>query len=376
MDPITLTKKLISIPSYANEKTDEKEIGKFVFRYLKRFSFLTKIKKQKVEKGRFNVIANDRFEPHLLFICHLDTVEPRGWKKFNPLRPIIKRNRLYGLGGMDMKGGIASLLSALENFKKTKGLMLLFYCDEEYDFKGMKKFVKEYKNSSPRLAIASEPTGLKIWNGCRGLIKVSFSVKGKTAPASRPDWGKNAILGLVEAVKFLTKKLEKYKDKSLGISTCNLASIIGGLQLKNEVSRKGDAVADVAEGVCDIRSGSLSLKAENIKAILKGFLIKNSFSLENFKSVNNLGAFFTSPQRLKPIEGIIKKNLGKVEYLDLWQMGYQDIQLIEEKLKIPCLSFGPRGGNRHQPGEWVDIASLDKTKKIYQSLIRKYCSAL
>ena len=65
-----------------------------------------------------------------------------------------------------------------------------------------------------------------------------------------------------------------------------------------------------------------------------------------------------------------------MDYLDLQQMGYQDIQMINEKLKVPSFSFGPRGGHRHQPDEWVDIKSLDKVKKVCQNLIRKYCSVL
>ena len=141
MNTLQLTKKLISIPSYVGEKNNEKKIGDFIYKYLKQVPFLIKVEKQKVEGARFNVIATDGSKPKLLLIAHMDTVEPRGWQKHNPFRGTIKGNRLYGLGSMDMKGGMAAILSALKSFKKTKDLMLLFYCDEEYDFKGMKELV-------------------------------------------------------------------------------------------------------------------------------------------------------------------------------------------------------------------------------------------
>ncbi len=230
MNILQLLKKLISIPSYVDEKNNEKEIGDFIYKYLKQSPFPFKVEKQKVEGKRFNIIASDGAKPKLLLIAHMDTVEPRGWQKHNPFKGTVKGSKLYGLGSMDMKGGMAAILTALNEFKKTKGLMVLFYCDEEYDFKGMKKFIKEYK-ISPQLAVSAEPTNLKIWNGARGIIKVSFRVEGKTAPASRPDQGENVITGLVEAVKYLEKTLKKYRTENLGPSICNLSAISGGGKL-------------------------------------------------------------------------------------------------------------------------------------------------
>jgi len=381
MNTLQLTKKLISIPSYVSEKNNEKEIGDFVYRYLKQIPFLVKVEKQKVEGKRFNIIASDGLKPKLLLIAHLDTVEPRGWKKHNPFKPTIKGNRLYGLGSMDMKGGMAAILSILKSFKKTKGLMLLFYCDEEYDFKGMKKFIGKIK-ISPTLAVSAEPTDLKIWNGARGIIKVSFRVEGKTAPASRPDQGENVITGLVEAVKYLEKTLKKYRTKNLGPSTCNLAAISGGMSLGRDkygrqiVSQKGDAVPDIARATLDIRSGHSILKAGIIRKILNKFLSKNKFKLKNFTVYHDLGAFYTNSKELKLAEKVIKDTIGKADYLNLQQMGYQDIQIINKKLKIPAFSIGPRGSNRHQPDEWVNIKDLDKVEKICQNLIRKYCFGL
>lgn len=376
MNTLQLTKKLISIPSYVDKETNEKEIGGFIYKYLKEIPFLTKIEKQKIEGERFNIIVSDGFKPKLLLIAHMDTVESRGWKARNPFKPTTEGKRLYGLGSMDMKGGLAAILSALKEFRKTKGLMLLFYCDEEYDFKGMKRFIKEYK-ISPKLAVSAEPTDLKIWNGARGIIKVSFQVKGLTAPASRPDKGKNAILGLVEAVRYLEKKLKKYGTKNLGPSTCNLSAISGGLRKdENGISQKGDAVPDIAEAMLDIRSGSPLLDSKVIQKILNKFLSENKFKLANSIVHHDLRAFYTNPKKLKLVEKVIKNAIGKVDYLNLRQMGYQDIQMISEKLKVPAFSFGPKGANRHQPNEWVDIETLDKVKEIYKNIISSYCSAL
>jgi succinyl-diaminopimelate desuccinylase len=373
MDTLRLTRKLVSIPSYLDKKVNEKKIGDFVYKYLKKNTYL-EVRKQKVERDRFNIIAGDGEKPRLLLIAHLDTVEPRGWER-NAFKGVIKGKRFYGLGSMDMKGGMAAMLAAVKTSKKTKGLMLLFYCDEEYDFKGMKKFVQEYK-ISPKLAVSAEPTDLKIWNGARGIIKVSFQVNGLTAPASRPDQGKNAILAAIEATKNLEKIFKKYQTRILGPSTCNLASIVGGLNKGNKIDQKGDAVADVARVLLDIRTADPGLNAKVIKKNLADFLTKKGVKLTDFIIYHDLSTFYTSPFELKLAQKAIRNIVGRVEYLNLQKMGYQDIQMINEKLKVPSLSFGPRGGRRHQPNEWVNVQDLDKVKKIFQNIIRRYCSLI
>lgn len=116
MDVIKLTQKLVSIPSYLSSKTNEKEIGNFVFSYLKKFPYF-QVKKQKVEGERFNIIAKTKGTPQLFLAGHMDTVEPgQGWFK-SPFGRLIKKNKLYGLGALDMKSGMAAILDSLKDFK-------------------------------------------------------------------------------------------------------------------------------------------------------------------------------------------------------------------------------------------------------------------
>ena len=56
LDVVSLTEKLISIPSFVDDNTNEISLGQFVFDYLKNNSKL-KVGKQILSKGRFNVIA-------------------------------------------------------------------------------------------------------------------------------------------------------------------------------------------------------------------------------------------------------------------------------------------------------------------------------
>ena len=196
MNSIKLLKKLVSIPSYVDKTHDEHKIGNYILNYLKQFKFLN-VKKQKIDDKRFNVIAKTKGQPQLLLAGHIDTVQPkRGWAT-NQFNATTIASKIFGLGTVDMKAGVAAILSSIASFDNIRGLTLLFYCDEEYSFQGMKKFISKTKKSQiGKLAIIPEPSQLKIWNAHRGVIEISFAIKGKTGHAANPASGKNAITGM------------------------------------------------------------------------------------------------------------------------------------------------------------------------------------
>ena len=130
MDTVEITKKLISIPSYVGRGCNEKNIGDFIFNYLKDLNWLTVIR-QKVEGNRENIIAYDTGKTRFLVCDHMDSVQPQsGWYS-NPFKPRLSGNKLFGLGSTDTKGNLACILSAIANIGPTKEVMYLFYIDEE-----------------------------------------------------------------------------------------------------------------------------------------------------------------------------------------------------------------------------------------------------
>lgn len=373
LNEIALTKKLIDIPSYVDSICDEKNIGDFLYEYLqKNTSF--KIKKQKVIGKRYNLILTDNSPTELLITGHLDTVQP---KNKNELSSKIIDNKLCGLGSSDMKGSIAALISALEECKKTKGVMVLLYVDEEYDFLGMKKFIEEYESKiKPKFIVSGDGYDLKIGNGCRGLIEITFTISGKTGHASNPKNGINAIEKGVKTVSLLSKKLSKeYSSKNLGRTTCNLAFLQGGLNLgkKNNalrIGKEGNNIADIAEFVLDIRPTDPQLSATKIITIFTQLLKKEELVLEDSTIRHDYGAWITPQSQLISI----KKILGAKSYSDIARFGYIDIQMLWEKFnKVPCFTFGAgKQSLMHKAGEYVEIDSLKKVKKSYIQLLKTF----
>lgn len=376
MNLLNLTKKFISLPSYVNKNINEIEIGNFVYSYLKKHEFFT-VKKQLVKDGRFNVIATTKVKPNLLIAGHLDTVEPKDGWLVNQYKGICKDNALFGLGALDTKSGIATLLDSLDKYKDIKGLTLLFYCDEEYEFSGIRTFIKENKLKPANFALFIEPTDLKIWNSHRGLIEIYLAIKGVSGHAANPRSGRNAIMGVNRMLFLLEKEINNYLDPIQGESTMNIAYIRGGLYLgrrdeKIFVGQQGNNIADYAETIIEIRTASQSLNAEKLSQIIKKTLIP-SFTILDLKINHDFNPLITTKEQLKFIENIIEKIIGKAEYLDPKNRGYSDGQLIQNKYKIPVIYLGPKGGNAHAPNEWVDIPSLFVLKKIYSLIMEKYC---
>lgn len=378
MNLVELTQKLISIPSYVDQHTNEAKLAVFIESYLQELGYL-RVERQAVEGERFNIIAHDGHPPRLMFCCHMDTVQPSGTWTHQPFSGDVERGQIYGLGAVDMKGGTACLLEALAAFRQTgtRGLYLLFDVDEEYEFKGMRRFVAE-KQAHPELVVLPEP-GFAIQNGHRGLLEMHIRVRGRSAHASRPRLGKNAILGATDAVRYLIKQLKQYSDPTMGASTCNLAAITGGIAKEESgtvtiVGTSPNKVPDVADFVLDIRPASAALRAETVESILRQYLSKRGYDMDVLDVTLDYGSLFVPTSQLAPFETVVREALGSADYADIRSFGYGEGQMLNEQFGVPCVYFGPENGKMaHQPDEHVSIASLRKARDVFTRLIESYC---
>lgn len=370
LDPVTITRDLVKLPSYEQEAG----VGEYIFNYLQQFSYLT-VTKQVIAPGRFNVIARTAGEPKLLLAGHMDTVVPKeGWTH-DQFKGAIEGSRLYGLGTYDMKGGIAAVLSALNQIPEPSGLTLLFYCDEEFGFSGMKTFIKQEKPPYPKLVLTAEPSNLQIWNTHRGLIELHLALKGITGHAANPAAGVNAITGLQLVLSQLHDWLKAARTPSLGSSSLNVAYLRGGLKRGEDqgevvLGKDGNNIADYAEAILDIRPTKPELRAGAVVSRLEKLIAAAGLELLKVEVRHDLGALYTDPQELTAIEAITGAT-----YLNAATKGYGDGQLIQEAWGVPVANLGPKGANPHAVDEWVDIASLKTLMDMYTRIIQHYCQA-
>lgn len=365
---IDLTKKLISIPSWVDQKTDEIAVGQFIFDYLKNNSKLT-IQKQILSDGRFNVIAKNSKVVDTLVVGHIDTVQPsQSWTK-NPINPVIEDGLLYGLGSSDMKCGIAVMLDLATNPMLKINTMFLFYVDEEYDFLGMKGFVKMYSGKIDPIQIVSfDGSDLAVTNGCRGLIEIEVTIKGKSGHAARPESGINAISKSYLIINNLTNWLGNYVSRDLGPTCMNLAYINGG-QFKGEsenqltLGKQGNIIADVCRFVLDIRPSRSELTALKVIKFITAEAKKFKVSVVKATTRHDLGSWSTPREQIK---------LGgqKLPFRPAGKTGYIDVQMLWQNFnQVPCFTIGAGNSMAHKPDEYVEVDNIYKLVKIAKKLI-------
>ena len=156
--------------------------------------------------------------PIFAFAGHTDVVPAGNVDAWNtaPFEPTIKGDYLYGRGAADMKGGLASMVTATENFVQDNPdhngtIAFLITSDEEgVAINGTVK-VMDYLNENDTkidYCLLGEPsstsiTGDVIKNGRRGSLNGVINVNGQQGHVAYPHLAKNPIHFIAPALNDL-----------------------------------------------------------------------------------------------------------------------------------------------------------------------------
>ena len=146
--------------------------------------------------------------PTLCFAGHTDVVPtgPESDWKTPPFEPTIIDGMIYGRGAADMKGSLAAMITAVENFvaehpNHNGQIAFLITSDEEgIAINGTVKVVEwlAENNTIPEMCIVGEPSstahvGDVIKNGRRGSLGCELTVKGTQGHVAYPHLADNPI---------------------------------------------------------------------------------------------------------------------------------------------------------------------------------------
>ncbi|MCK5038636.1 MAG: M20/M25/M40 family metallo-hydrolase [Thermoplasmata archaeon] len=349
MTTIDLLKELISIPSILG---DTEKIENFVASQISDIADLEFI--HVPGKGRC-VLATVEQDPNLptIFINgHLDTVEVcNGWT-YDPFKPRVDGDRLYGLGSADMKAGVAV---SIEVFRKAaeRGLNVIFAgtIDEEGDSAGA--FALKDLGIKADICLITEPSNEKVMLGCRGRYVVDVDVRGKSAHGAVPEKGVNAI---TEAGRLLARldELPLKEHDILGRGSVCPLGIAGGTRTLS-VPEECRIVLDrhVVPGetketvVEDIRNLASSLKSQAVFSI----------GLNKERQTPFLEPYITSKN------GLVKQFMEAVREDITYGKSVGDYNVFSTI--APTIVHGPIGDNWHSPDEWVSISSVERVMENY-----------
>ncbi len=216
--------------------------------------------RQPVAPGRDNVVARlDPPEgpadgPVLLWDAHQDTVPVEGMT-IEPFTPTVREGRLYGRGACDVKGGMASMLVALDRLAAAGGrhrpVVFTATVNEEFGFTGAKAVARLWTTPAdpstlsegerharrlipgrPAAAIVAEPTSLDVVTTHKGAIRWRILVHGRACHSAFPEQGDNAIYPAARAVlaiESLAKELfSRFPGHPCGPPTLSVGTVHGG----------------------------------------------------------------------------------------------------------------------------------------------------
>ena len=217
----------------------------------------------------------------IAFSGHLDTV-PIG-SNWTMEQGEVESNRIYGRGAVDMKGACACMLHAAKALMNEDiDFYVLFTTDEEVRMTGAKALLHTHAVKNAAGMVIGEPTDLKVAYREKGVSQFDLFTYGRTAHASMPHLGDNAItrmyrlLGKVEEYAQETKAAGK--DLTIGVNV-----IRGG--------DKSNVVPDQCVAEIDVRV-PFPLKSKDVEMGLRQKFKGHEFEL---RVPHELPAFQTDP---------------------------------------------------------------------------------
>ena len=371
-DVIALLADLVRIPSICGE---EGRIADFIAQWLRGEGL--PVEMTYVKPGRPNVVSRLKGRdggPRLMLNGHMDTVAPgTGWEH-DPFGAQIENGRMYGRGTVDMKSGLAAMLSAVaeckaEGLPKDGEVLLTAVMDEESLDLGSYALVREGLTNGMDLAMVSEATDLNVVNAHRGRAVFDVMVHGKAAHSMWPDHGVSAISNSAALINALPH-LRSPTHPRMGRSTVNVLKIEGG---QEEVMLVADRCRIVIDR-CLVPGHNSETALHDLESLITElglnadvrFIARETPFCDPFEIADDQKA-------VRTVIGVASRVLGRMPKLDFHD-GPCDSCILVNQGKIPTLEFGPSGGRLHESDEFVDLESVETTTRFYKELIRELLS--
>nr|WP_298964550.1 succinyl-diaminopimelate desuccinylase [uncultured Halomonas sp.] len=314
--------------------------------------------------------------PVVAFAGHTDVV-PSGpyinWK-YPPFEPCIDdEGMLCGRGAADMKGSLASMLTAVERFVTKHPdhdgrIAFLITSDEEGPaVDGTRAVVEHLRERNERLdyCIVGEPSsterlGDMIKNGRRGSLGATLHVKGVQGHVAYPHLARNPIHQAMPALDALVNEHWDAGNDFFPATSFQISNLRAGTGATNVIP--GDV-----EVVFNFRF-STEVTADELKARTEAMLAHHGLAYQIDWTLNG-EPFLTAEGEL--VDAVIKgveAVTGKRPALST-SGGTSDGRFIAT-LGAQVVELGPLNDTIHKVNERVRASDLDDLSRIYEATLQ------
>lgn len=362
---LELLEKLVNVDSGSYNKQGVDEIVRILQQEFDELDFDTQVNEEKEFGNQLIVTHKEATDPTTLLVLHMDTVFGKGTAGERPFT--IKENIAYGPGVIDMKGSHVTTLFAVkallqDHADALKSVKVLFTSDEEIGAPVGRAVIEKHA-SGMQYALVMEParTDGSLVSSRRGGGLYKMEVSGRAAHSGiEPEKGRSAI----EELSHKVIKLHALSDHENGISV-NVGLINGGSSV-NTVAPKATAEIDIRitkmeqaeplakkiEEICsipDIEGTSIHLEG----GITRPPMEKNTQTIELLETIKEVGA-----------------KIG-LEITDISTGGGSDASFTSAMGIATIDGLGPKGGNQHNEGEYLEIETLVERTELLAEVLKR-----
>lgn len=362
---LELLEKLVNVDSGSYNKQGVDEIVRILQQEFDDLDFDTYVNEEKEFGNQLIVTHKEATEPTTLLVLHMDTVFGKGTAKERPFT--IKEGIAYGPGVIDMKGSHVTTLFAVkallqEHADALKSVKILFTSDEEIGAPAGRAVIEEHA-SGMKYALVMEParTDGSLVSSRRGGGLYKMEVSGRAAHSGiEPEKGRSAI----EELSHKVIKLHALSDHENGISV-NVGLINGGSSV-NTVAPKATGEIDIRitkmeqaeplakkiEEICatpDVDGTSIKLEG----GITRPPMEKNTQTIELLVTIKEVGEEIGLP------------------ITDISTGGGSDASFTSAMGIATIDGLGPKGGNQHNEGEYLEIETLVERAELLAAVVKR-----
>lgn len=335
-----LLMEMLSIPAISRE---EQERADFLEGYMKTLGW-------PVKRIHHNLLVGDPEAPgaSLLLNSHMDTVPPADAWESDPFTPLLKGDKIVGLGSNDAGASVVSMMAAYDQMRGKLGedinLMLLVSTEEEVSGNNGLSAVLPMLGKLEGV-IVGEPTGMAPAVAERGLMVLDGKMHGEAGHAARNE-GINAIYETIKDMEALGKLEFSEHSDWLPDPGAQVTMISAGT--------RHNVLPDLCSFVVDVRSndcyGNENL-LEMIRSVCRAELTPRSTRLE--------------ASGLDPDHFLMKA----VRKAGLEPFGSSTLSDMAQ-IPFPALKMGPGESSRsHTAGEFILKSELEQGVKAYCSFL-------
>jgi acetylornithine deacetylase/succinyl-diaminopimelate desuccinylase family protein len=308
----------------------------------------------------------------LVLEVHQDTV-PTDNMTIDPFGAVIENGKLYGRGACDVRGGMASMLTAFARLvreKPAKSARVVMACtvDEEHTFLGVQRLVRDDLKggvNGPIFAVVAEPTGLDIVHAHKGVVRWSLTTAGRSCHSSRPELGVNAIYRMATLLPIIECYSEELRASKahplLGPPTLSVGRIEGGTSVNTVPDR------------CRIDIDRRVIPGESpgtVRGEFESFLRRSAPDTEFATSETWLICPALGPElsgdAVQRLGAAINSVRGSHRVMPV-PYGTDASTLAESG--IPSVVFGPGDiAQAHTCDEWIELAQVESASEILYRL--------